>query len=42
MKYLTACLREKTNKAKDVTDISKNKIKLIPGLVYNKSNNDLL
>ena len=41
MKYLTACLeRKKLTRQKDVTyDISKNKIKLIPGLVYNKSNN---
>lgn len=41
MKYLTACLeRKKLTRQKDVTyDMEKNKIKLINGLTYNKSNN---
>ena len=39
IKYLTACLeRKKLTRQKDVTyDIDNNKIKLIPGLIYNKS-----
>ena len=41
MKYLTACLeRKKLTRQKDVTyDMEKNKIKLINGLTYNKTNN---
>ena len=41
MKYLTSCLeRKKLTRQKDVTyDMEKNKIKLINGLTYNKSNN---
>lgn len=41
IKYLTACLeRKKLTRQKDVTyDMEKNKIKLINGLTYNKSNN---
>ena len=41
MKYLTSCLeRKKLTRQKDVNyDIDNNKIKLIPGLTYNKTNN---
>ena len=41
IKYLTTCLeRKKLTRQKDVTyDIDNNKIKLIPGLIYNKLNN---
>ena len=41
MKYLRSCLeRKKLTRQKDVTyDMEKNKIKLINGLTYNKSNN---
>lgn len=40
MKYLTSCLeRKKLTRQKDVTyDMDKNKIKLIHGLTYNKTN----